>query len=177
VSGRAADSNGRLVRWLKFNAVSAIGIAVQLGALALLTSVLKINYLLATGLAVEAAVLHNFIWHERFTWADRRSPDRFMRLLKFNLTTGIFSIAGNLAFTKVLADAGVDYVAANTISVVLCSVINFFLNDRIVFAAYSLRAPRLAISPWDCVAALPTRCLPASAQTGKRAPSSRRFGA
>jgi putative flippase GtrA len=134
MSARVRSTHSGFVRWLKFNAVGAIGIAVQLGALALLTSALKINYLLATGLAVEAAVLHNFIWHEAFTWADRRAPNRLMRLLKFNLTTGVFSIAGNLAFTNVLAESGVNYLAANAISVALCSVINFFLNDRFVFA-------------------------------------------
>jgi len=133
VSVRPGNINTGFLRWLKFNAVGAMGIAVQLGALAVLTSVLEINYLLATGLAVEASVLHNFIWHERFTWGDRRSPDRFMRLLKFNLTTGVFSIAGNLAFTKVLSDAGVNYLAANALSVAACSIVNFFLNDRLVF--------------------------------------------
>jgi len=48
--------------WLKFNAVGAIGIGVQLATLAALAGGLRLNYLLATGLAVEAAVLHNFIF-------------------------------------------------------------------------------------------------------------------
>ena len=60
-----------LFRWLKFNAVGGIGIVVQLVALAVFRSWLKLDYLLATGLAVEIAVVHNFLWHERFTWADR----------------------------------------------------------------------------------------------------------
>ena len=54
-----------LLRWAKFNAVGAAGVAVQLGLLALLESVLRLQYLVATALAVEAAVLHNFAWHER----------------------------------------------------------------------------------------------------------------
>jgi putative flippase GtrA len=92
------------------------------------------NYLLATALAVEVTVLHNFFWHERFTWGDRKTRDRFTRLLKFNLTTGVFSIAGNLAFTKLLVGtAGLNYLFANGISIAACSVINFFLNDRLVF--------------------------------------------
>jgi putative flippase GtrA len=48
------------IRWVKFNAVGGIGILVQLGTLTLLRSGLGVNYLLATALAVEAAVLHNF---------------------------------------------------------------------------------------------------------------------
>ncbi|PYV48644.1 MAG: hypothetical protein DMG92_13100 [Acidobacteria bacterium] len=137
MSGGTGNPNNGFVRWLKFNAVGAIGIAVQLGALALLTSILEVNYLLATALAVEAAVLHNFIWHERFTWADRTETNRFIRLLKFNLTTGVFSIAGNVAFTKALSEAGVHYLSANVLSIALCSIINFFLNDRLVFVRCS----------------------------------------
>ncbi len=60
-----------LLRWIKFNAVGGIGIGVQLAALAILRSWLRLDYLPATGLAVEIAVIHNFLWHERFTWADR----------------------------------------------------------------------------------------------------------
>ena len=67
----AARTTGR--RWLKFNLVGAIGIVVQLAVLGILNGILKLDYLPATALAVEAAVLHNFLWHERFTWADRAS--------------------------------------------------------------------------------------------------------
>jgi len=59
------------LRWMKFNAVGGIGIGVQLAALAVFRSWLKLDYLVATALAVEIAVIHNFGWHERFTWADR----------------------------------------------------------------------------------------------------------
>ena len=57
-------------RWCKFSLVGAIGIVVQLGALALLTAA-GMHYLVATALAVETAVLHNFAWHQNFTWSDR----------------------------------------------------------------------------------------------------------
>ena len=123
------------IRWLKFNAVGGIGILVQLGTLALLRSGLGLNYLVATAIAVEAAVLHNFLWHERFTWADRPTPNPVKRLLNFNLGTGAFSIVGNVLCTKLLVDAGIKYLPANAISIALCSIINFFLNDRLVFVA------------------------------------------
>ena len=44
-------------RWLKFNLVGAIGIVVQMGAFALLFSGLHVDYMVATALAVETAVL------------------------------------------------------------------------------------------------------------------------
>ena len=72
---------------------------MQLAALAILRSWLKLDYLLATGLAVEIAVIHNFLWHERFTWADRPAARPFrslVRLVKFNVSNGAVSIGGNL---------------------------------------------------------------------------------
>jgi putative flippase GtrA len=121
------------IRWLKFNAVGAIRILVQLGTLALLTTAFAMNYVLATAVAVEAAVLHNFIWHERFTWADRKSRDRLGRLFRFNATTGACSIIGNLFFTKLLVTAGQGHISANIGAIALCSIINFLLTDRVVF--------------------------------------------
>jgi putative flippase GtrA len=127
-----------LVRWLKFNAVGAIGIGLQLGVLATLTG-LGTNYLLATALAVEAAVLHNFFWHERFTWADRPKCACFSGLTKFNLTSGGLSILGNIVAMKLLVEiAGIEYLLANVISIAACSVLNFLVADRMIFL---LKAP------------------------------------
>lgn len=125
------------MRWLKFNAVGALGIAVQLAVLLGLKSGVHLNYLLATALAVEAAVLHNFLWHERYTWADRVSPSwrkSLPRLLRFNLTNGGISIAGNLALMKVFVGVGhFNYVAANAIAIALCSLLNFLVSEEWVF--------------------------------------------
>jgi putative flippase GtrA len=125
-----------LARWLKFYAVGGIGIGVQLLVLAALTSELHLDYLLATALAVEAAVVHNFVWHEHFTWADRAAGKGSARFVKFNLTTGAFSIAGNLILMKVLVGLlGLPYLAANGITVATFSFVNFLVSDRFVFRA------------------------------------------
>ena len=121
------------IRWLKFNAVGGMGILIQLGALAFLTEALRVPYLVATAVAVEAAILHNFIWHERFTWADRKSRDQLGRVVRFNATTGVFSILGNMFFTKLLVNAGLGHISASIGAIALCSIINFLLNDRVVF--------------------------------------------
>lgn len=126
-------------RWLRFNAVGGLGIVVQLIALAVLTSGLHLNYLLATALAVEAAVIHNYLWHERFTWADRadradRAGAGVVRFLKFNLTTGVFSIAGNMTVMKLLVNlARLNYVVANGIAIAVCSLANFVVSEQVVF--------------------------------------------
>jgi putative flippase GtrA len=124
-------------RWLKFNAVGAMGIVVQLAMLALLVRGLHWNYLAATALAVEAAVLHNFVWHEHYTWRDRgRSSGRDLavRLLRFHLGNGAISILGNLVLMRLLVgSAHLHYLAANLLTIALCSVANFLVSDRLVF--------------------------------------------
>jgi putative flippase GtrA len=123
------------IRWLKFNAVGGMGIGVQLVVLAALKTGFRLDYLLATGLAVEAAVIHNFLWHERFTWADRVSESRWARFAKFNLTTGLFSIVGNLVLMKALVGwVGMNYLVADGVTIVACSLVNFVVSDRVVFA-------------------------------------------
>ena len=94
-----------MIRWLKFNAVGGMGVAVQLAALALLKSGLHLDYLPATAAAVELALLHNFVWHERWTWKDRGAGDRggrAGRLVRFHLANGLVSIAVNLVLMRIL---------------------------------------------------------------------------
>lgn len=130
-------TGSRIARWCKFNIVGAIGIVVQFVSLFLLTSLLRFDYLFATAIAVEAAVVHNFVWHEQFTWADRvEGPWRgsLTRFARFNLTTGLVSILGNLALMKVMVGFGdMNYLVANGIAIALCSVANFLVSDAWVF--------------------------------------------
>jgi putative flippase GtrA len=108
--------------------------------------------LLATGLAVEIAVIHNFLWHERFTWADRpaaRPVQSFIRLAKFNAGNGLVSIAGNLLLMRLLVgELKFNYVAANLVAIALCSLVNFVLGDRFVFGQVSKEVSNSAISKW-----------------------------
>jgi len=146
-----------LVRWCKFNFVGGIGMGVQFAALFLLKSVLQFSYLAATAMAVEAAVLHNFVWHERFTWANRTAFDRtgsdrtkadrlgskplqagwrqsLPRLLRFHLSNGAVSILGNLGLMKILVGEGhMNYLVANAIAIALCSLANFLVSNEWVF--------------------------------------------
>jgi len=125
------------IRWLKFNLVGGIGIGVQLAALAICRAFLHFHYLLATALSVEVAVLHNFLWHERFTWADRptlRFSQSFTRLVRFHATNGAVSMLGNLLLMRLLVgELRLNYISANVLAISVCSMVNFLLSDRFVF--------------------------------------------
>lgn len=132
-----SDGKSTLMRWCKFNFVGGMGIIVQFFALFFLKSAMHFNYLLATAIAVEAAVAHNFVWHEQFTWADRVQPSwqtSMPRFVRFNLTTGLVSIVGNLALMKAMVSFGhINYLLANAIAIVLCSLANFLVSEEWVF--------------------------------------------
>jgi putative flippase GtrA len=137
-----------------------MGTAVQFTTLFLSKEVAHFNYLVATAIAVETAVIHNFVWHEQFTWADRTKLARtklyrtrfdrtkvnrtkfnqaggrcLRRFLRFNLSNGGVSILGNLVLMKLLfSQAHLNYLVANALAIALCSVANFLLSETWVFA-------------------------------------------
>jgi len=128
------------VRWLKFNFIGGIGVGLQLGVLALLVHVFHIPYLIATALAVEAAVLQNFIGHERFTWIERTRSSRprqvAARLLRFHAGNGAISILGNLLLMRLLVGGfGMEPLLANWIAIAACGLLNFAAGEWFVFRA------------------------------------------
>ncbi len=123
-------------RWLKFNAVGLLGVAVQLAALALFAKALRWHYLVATAAAVEVAVLHNFAWHEVWTWRDRREEagSRAARCLRFHLGNGLISILANLVFMRLFAGAlGIPLMWANLVSIGIAALLNFAVSEWWVF--------------------------------------------
>ena len=124
-----------IVRWGKFNLVGAMGMVIQLVALALLERCAGGHYLLATAAAIELTLLHNFVWHLRYTWRDRRDDAALLRqLVRFHLSNGLVSLVGNLALMRILVqEAGLPVLAANGIAIGCCSLLNFCLSERWTF--------------------------------------------
>jgi putative flippase GtrA len=122
--------------WLRFNAVGIVGVGVQLALLALFKGVMGWSVRLATIAAVEITVLHNFAWHERWTWAHRKLELRRIpiRLLRFNISNGLISIVGNLVLMELLAvRLHLHYIIANIAAILACSLLNYFASDKLVF--------------------------------------------
>ena len=140
-------SLGLLSRWATFNGVGLAGVALQLGILATLVSLTDLPIALATALAVEGALLHNFVWHQQVTWRDRRAGNGrevFSRLARFHAFNGGISLVGNILVTSALVTAGLDPLLSNLAAIMLCSSVNFFAGDRLVFAGRSAASLCLA---------------------------------
>lgn len=125
------------IRWGKFNLVGAIGMVVQLAALALFNRLMAGHYLYASAAAVEMTLLHNFAWHILYTWRERRDDSAILaQLMRFHLSNGLVSMLGNLALMRILVDgARMPLLAANSIAILCCSLVNFCLGDQWVFTS------------------------------------------
>ncbi len=126
------------LRFGRFNLVGLLGAALQLLLLWLLTECFHAPAAAATSLAVEIVVLHNFVWHERFTWRDRRPKSigqTLGRLWRFHAGNGLISLFGNTVLTYFLVERLKTPILPSAIgAIALCSLVNFLLADRWVYA-------------------------------------------
>ena len=125
------------ISWGKFNLVGAMGMVVQLTALALLNRWAPGHYLYASAAAVELTLLHNFVWHLHYTWHDRRDDSALLtQFVRFHLSNGLVSLLGNLALMRLLVqEAHLPVLISNCIAILCCSIVNFCLGNDWVFAA------------------------------------------
>ena len=125
------------MRFIRFALAGTGGFIIQVATLAVLTSIFDVNYMVATLIAVEAAIVMNFVWHQNWTWKDRSaSPLLWGRLLRFNALTAVTSICGSILVTALFVEAfEMNVIAANIASVAILSIVNFIGADRLVFRA------------------------------------------
>jgi putative flippase GtrA len=90
--------------------------------------------LFASIIAVELSIISNFVWHEHWTFRDRRHHGHwFGRLLRFNLTSLGSPIISVIAVNILVPYFGVNKYLANTIGVLLGLSWNWGANTRIVW--------------------------------------------
>ena len=124
-----------VTRWWKFNLVGILGFMVQMGALACFHRFFGAHYLLASTIALELTLIHNFLWHLRFTWSDRRGVSPLRQFVRFHLSNGLVSFVGNLLIVRTLMrDTRLSLLAANAIAALLCAVANFYFGNAWAFA-------------------------------------------
>jgi dolichol-phosphate mannosyltransferase len=119
---------------MRFNLVGVMGFALQTLTLWVLVRWAGASAAVAVTIAVLAAVSHNFVWHERFTWRDLPREHRLKRWLSFHASTGTTSMVTNVGVTMVVMKAtGLPVLIANVVAVAVGSVVNFWINDRLIF--------------------------------------------
>ena len=118
-----------------FVTVAALGFLVQAASLWALMAWTALPVAAATTIAVLAAVVHNFCWHDRWTWSDRdRSAPAPVRLLRFAAATGVVSLAGTVTLTTLYTVAfGIHVLVSNLLAVWSVGLVNYVLLDRLIY--------------------------------------------
>ena len=80
-----------------------------------------------------------------------------IRLARFHLLNGTISLVGNVAITAILAGVmGLDPVVANIVAIVVCSTLNFFGSNALVFRVTGAAAVAIVLAGAPTARALMT---------------------
>ncbi len=119
------------IRFLKFGLVGLSGVLVNEGLLWLLTENLGLYYLLSAAIAVETAIITNFILNDIWTFRDRRTPGNRSLLgrgLKFNLVS-LGGLGINIAILWTVTEVvGISYLISNLIGIAGATLWNYTIN-------------------------------------------------
>jgi dolichol-phosphate mannosyltransferase len=135
---KLAAETGQIGRFLRFCTVGLSGVFVNEGALKFFTEVSGLYYVYSSILAVEIAIISNFLFNEFWTFRDRSNQrpemaNRLGRLVKFNL---ICALGGtlNVVTLWVLTDlAGLYYLFSNLIGIGISTLWNYGLNSNLTW--------------------------------------------
>jgi putative flippase GtrA len=128
-----------LYRFVRYCMIGVIGIGVKVGILTALIECAHLNYMAATVIAVEMAILHSFFWHLVWTWRDRSPGISFCaigsRLLRFHAANGAVGFTSNLILMRFLVETlGLHYLPSNVAATAVAGLANFLLSEFFVFA-------------------------------------------
>ncbi len=131
-------------RFLRYCVVGSSGVLIQLALLWVLRHFELLGKLRAAGVAVECAILNNFLWNELWTFRDRtvgarHFTARLRRLASFNAVCAA-GAAFQLAMVWGLAiQWGWSYWATNLLAIVLVTFWNYGLNTSWTWTALPCR--------------------------------------
>ncbi|MFB6208407.1 MAG: glycosyltransferase [Candidatus Nanohaloarchaea archaeon] len=118
-------------RMLKFGVVGAIGTVVNMGLLYLFTEYVGLHYMISAGIAVESAIVSNFVLNDIWTFIDRKKEgmknlmERFTKFQAVSLTGLGLNLGLLWTFTKI---AGIYYLLSNLIAILIVFFWNYFIN-------------------------------------------------
>lgn len=126
-----------LKKVLHFQAIAWLGTLVNLGVMWLLHGRLKVPLLVAGGIAIEIAIIHNYTWNYFVTWKQRVKhtlKDFLLLLFKYNLVTASIDFVVNLGILWLLTHfLGMYYLLAHLIGQILGPVFKFAANEFFIF--------------------------------------------
>lgn len=124
---------GRLV---KFGLVGTWGFFVNMFFLWFLTEVTGLYYLLSSVLAIEIAMVNNYVLNDLWTWRDRGKTGKreyLKRMLQYHVAASAAALL-NVAVLWILTQPfGIYYLVSNIFGILCGMALNYLVNDRWTF--------------------------------------------
>lgn len=126
----------RIPRLFKFSLVGAAGAIVNTSLLYILTEFCRLYYLVSSIIALEIAIVFQFVANDFWTFREKRSSSLsvfFQRLLKSNLWR-LLGIAVNIFILYSLTEfLGLYYILSNIAGIFCAFALNYTLESRLTW--------------------------------------------
>lgn len=108
---------------MRFGIVGALGVFVNSSVLFLAHGLAGLPLLIASAVAVEVSIIHNFLWNDR--WTFKAGGFSLQRLGKFNLTSLVGLLITSGVLYLLVTYLGLHYMLANLAGIAVAMVWNF----------------------------------------------------
>lgn len=135
---------GTAVRMSKFAVVGLSGLVVNSGILWILTHFFHIDYRIASLLAIEVAILNNYVWNTVWTWRDRPADSVghvLRRFVKFNGASALVALINWLSLIALTEWFHIEMMISNLIGIFAASIFNFLVSHYWTFGTKEKKLP------------------------------------
>lgn len=119
--------------YYKFAVVGASGVLVNLGVLWFLSYALLIQHFISSIIGIEASLINNFIWNDLWTFKKRRFGKRWLRLLKYHVSTAIGTLAqyavSQIAYYAILRES----ITSQALGILVGFIANYLISKKYVW--------------------------------------------
>ncbi|MBI2939172.1 MAG: GtrA family protein [Chloroflexi bacterium] len=119
------------VRFLRFCVVGLSGVVVNYALLFTLHGLLRLPLLIASAIAVQTAIVNNYLWNHWWTWAA--GPLTLGRGLKFNFVSLGGLVISVAALNLLVSWLSLHYLIANLVAIGIAMIWNFAVNSAWTF--------------------------------------------
>jgi len=117
--------------FMKYSLVGVSGVFVNLGLYLFLTRYYEISEVVAPLIAIESALISNFILNNFWTFGKRITQNRIrVKFVKFHLVSGFSALINYSAFLTLFLVFGLYDILANLIGIGLAAIVNYLINSN-----------------------------------------------
>lgn len=125
-------------KFVKFCIVGGTGVFVNLGMALILKNLFEIDYRISAFIAIQTAIVNNFIWNYLWTWKEMKTEEIYsllMMFVKFYVSSGITAVVVNMGILVFLKEvACLNWLISHIIGIGFGTIANFLISHFWTFS-------------------------------------------